>query len=79
MAQPRGVAVTAGGAAANHRGATVDGGVAESMVGVAEEGEEADPASPQLVDDSTERADRLTRDSPGHAHHLDKAGFELGL
>ena len=79
MARPRGVAVTAGGAAANLGGATVDVGVAESMVGGAEEGEEADPASPQLVDDSAERADGLTLDSTGHAHHLDEAGFELGL
>lgn len=103
MVRPRGVALTAGGAAADLGGATreegvlggvtVAGGVVEAMVGGAtrdgdvvggvvggaEEGEEADAASPRLVDDSTEQADGLTLDSPGHAHHHDYHGNEVGL
>ena len=97
MTRPRGVALTAGGAAADLGGAirwegvaeTVVGGVTRDrdvvggVVGGAEEGEETDAASPQLEDDSTERADGLTLDSPGHAHphnyHGNEAGLELGL
>lgn len=68
-------------------GALTEVGGAESVVGVAEEGgdkgEEIDAEFPRLLDDSAERADDLTLDSPGLAHHHNyhgnEAGLELGL
>ncbi len=62
-------------------------GGAEGEVGVGEEGgvreDEMDAEFPRLLDDSTERADGLTLDSPGHAdhhgYHGNEAGLELGL
>lgn len=57
-------------------------GGADGVVGVTEEGgdkgEEIGTEFPRLLDDSAERTDDLTFDSPGLAHH-DYHGNEAGL
>lgn len=91
----RELGLTAGEAAAGLGGATItyvggptitDAGVAEGEVGVVEgeEGgvreDEMDAEFPRLLDDSTERADRLTMESPGHhGYYGNEEGLELRL
>ncbi|XP_070786166.1 uncharacterized protein [Enoplosus armatus] len=91
----RGLSLTAGEAAAGLGGAIGEGGGPITDVGgpdgdmglaAVEEGgvrEEIDAEFPQVMDDSTERADGMTLDLPGHAprhgYHGNEAGQELGL